>query len=83
MNSLSLAYMEDASPNTSEQINVLKKELESIRSQVTRGAILRAKAKWTEEGEKNSAYFLSLEKHNVENKSISEIKIDTNVHITD
>ena len=36
----------------------------------------RSKARWTEENEKNTSYFLALEKHNGKNKTIFQLKKD-------
>ena len=44
---------------------------------VNRLLILRSKVRWTEEGEKNTAYFLRLEKSNYNNKHIEQL-IDLN-----
>ena len=44
------------------QLDQKTKELEKIIEHRTKGAILRAKCRWYNEGEKNSKYFLSLEK---------------------
>ena len=38
------------------------RELEKIIEYKTKGAILRAKCRWYNEGEKNTKYFLNLEK---------------------
>ena len=40
------------------------KELDVIYNHITNGIILRSKARWYEEGEKSTKYFLSLEKSN-------------------
>ena len=45
-----------------EKILTLKKELENIIEYRTKGAIIRSKSQWYNEGEKNSRYFLNLEK---------------------
>ena len=45
-----------------EQLKLKKKELESIIEYKTQGAIIRSKARWYNEGEKNSKYFLNLGK---------------------
>jgi len=44
-----------------EQLRVKKRELENIIEYKTKGAIIRSKARWCNEGEKNNKYFLSLE----------------------
>ena len=44
------------------QLDQKTKELEKIIEYRTRGAILRAKCRWYNEGEKNSKYFLVLKK---------------------
>ena len=41
-----------------------KQELDRIYDHIADGCILRSKARWYEEGEKASKYFLSLEKRN-------------------
>jgi hypothetical protein len=48
-----------------------KKKLEKINEYKTEGAIVRARAQWSEFGEKNSRYFLNLEKRNNTRKQIS------------
>lgn len=48
-----------------------------------KGAILRSKARWAVEGDKNSKYFLQLEKHRQENNSIKEIENDDGKLLTD
>ena len=49
-------------------------ELENIRKHRLRGQIVRAIAKWIEEGEKPSAYFCSLEARNFTSKQIPKIE---------
>ena len=41
--------------------------------------IFRSKCQWTEENEKNTAYFIRLEKCNYVNKLISKIEIDEDI----
>ena len=57
---------------------LVKKELENCVIQKGKEAIFRLMAKWTEEGEKCSQYFLSSEKHNFEYKCITKIKFEGN-----
>ena len=51
-----------------------QKELENIRKHKLRGQIVRARAKWIEEGEKPSTYFCSLEARNFTSKQIPKKK---------
>ena len=67
---------DSASEQELEDFNLVKKELESVERHKARGAILRSKCRWSEEGEKNSSYFLRLEKQNFCNKLISQLKVD-------
>ena len=55
------------------ELNTVKSELKAIRNKKIRGSIIRTKAKWVEDGEKPSKYFLNLEKRNYVNKQISRI----------
>ncbi len=41
--------------------------------------MLRSQSKWTEEGEKNTSYFLQLQKHNYCNKKISQLEINNKI----
>ena len=42
----------------------------------TKGAILRSKTRWYNEGEKNTKYFLNLEKRHFKQGTISQVKIN-------
>ena len=67
-----------------ERIFTLKKELENIFEYRTKGAIIRSKSQWYNEGEKNSSYFLNLEKRHCKQGTISQLKInDTDFVTTD
>ena len=60
-----------------------KADLAKINDYIASGAIFRSKVRWYEEGEKNTSYFLSLEKRNKARSHIRKI-IDTNdVEIND
>ena len=51
-------------------------ELEAIIEYKTKGAILRSKSQWCNEGEKNSKYFLNLEKRHGTQNTITQLKIN-------
>ncbi|CAC5393059.1 unnamed protein product [Mytilus coruscus] len=57
--------------NRYEDLNSKLAEIEKIKCQ---GAILRSKAFWSVDGDKNTAYFLRLEKQRQQSKLISELK---------
>ena len=65
-----------------EQLNIKKKELESIIEYKTKGAIIRSKARWYNEGEKNSKYFLNLENRHCKRKTIVQIKGNNGSYLT-
>ena len=62
-------------PKLLNELNVLKSKLEKISDQRIKGTILRGKARWYENGERNSKYFLSLEKKNYLRKKITKLKL--------
>ena len=51
-----------------------KAELERIIKYKTKGSILRARCRWHNEGEKNTKYFLNLEKRHFNSGVISQLK---------
>ena len=68
----------------SERIRIKKGELEKILEYRTKGAIIRSKSRWYNEGEKNSRYFLNLKKRHFKQVTISQLKInDTDFVTTD
>ena len=65
-----------------EQLELFKSELEEIIKVRTQGAILRCKIKWYNEGEKNTKYFLNLEKRHFKLSTISQLKITDQEFVT-
>ena len=59
--------------DTINLLNTKKNELENIRKERLKGAFIRSRAKWIEEGEKPSKYFCHLESRNFTNKLIPKI----------
>ena len=53
----------------------LKEELEKIIEYRTKGAVLRSKSRWYNEEEKNTKYFLNLEKRHFKQGTISQLKL--------
>ena len=65
--------------DTLEQIRKVKHELEQFNREKTRGAIVRAKARWSFQGEMPTKYFLKLEKKNSVNKALHRVMGKSNV----
>ena len=68
--------------NKTEQLELFKSELEEIIKVRTQGAILRCKVKWYNEGEKNTKYFLNLEKRHFKMSTISQLKSTDQEYVT-
>ena len=59
------------------------KNLETLIETKTAGVMLRSKARWVEHKEKNTKYFLNLEKRNYNKKVITKLKKSDGKEITD
>ena len=69
------------SQNVTERIKILKEELEKTIEYRTKGAILRSKSRWYNEGEKNTKYFLNLEKRHFKQGTINQLKLSDRVFV--
>ena len=73
----SLHHLQDENDETHEifknEIINLEKELDSIYDYRAKGAQIRARAEWIEQGEKNTKFFLGLEKSRQTKKTIRKI----------
>ena len=63
-------FQQNPSNVTKQEAEKLKSELEALYDQKVEGIIVRSRARWHEHGEKNSKYFLNLEKKVIISKSI-------------
>ena len=76
----------ERNPNNNHAQNELlaaKLRLQKIMHFKTKGAILRSKVRWDEEGECNTRYFFSLENRAQTKKAINKLKINDNTYIYD
>ena len=64
----------DNKPNTHEETAKLKEELEHKLAEISTGAQIRSRAEYVENGEKNTKFFLNLEKKRQEQNVITELK---------
>ncbi len=67
------------SPEITEEFYLVKNELEVIEKHHARGLMVRSKSKWVEEGERNTSYFLRLEKNNYCNKHITKLNVNDSI----
>ena len=65
-----------------EELELCRNELEDIIKLRTQGAILRCKARWYNEGERNTKYFLNLEKRHYKLNTINQLQIKENEFVT-
>ena len=68
-------YQQNPSNVSKQEAEKLKSELEALYDQKVEGIIVRSRARWHEHGEKNSKYFLNLEKGNHIKKHIRKLYI--------
>jgi len=74
----------EKNPNNNHDLNELfaaKLRLQSIMHFKTKGAILRSKVRWYDEGERNTRYFYSLENRAQTRKTIDKLKVGDNAYI--
>ena len=73
----------EADENSSEEnitkLEEIKTKLDKWLTYKTKGAFVRSRQRWMEEGEKSTKYFLQTEKRNAQKKEINCIKKMTNV----
>ena len=81
LNSLEQNITESGKENLTEYLD-LKSKWENLLKKRHLGVVTRSKAKWVEEGEKNTKYFLNLEKRNFNNKYIRKLISKDNQEIT-
>ena len=74
--------LEDKNNNYEEYLQ-LKAEWEHMLAKKNNGIMIRSKAKWVEEGERNSKYFLNLEKRNYNSTCIKKLVDANDKEITD
>ncbi len=74
--SLSQKPLDYLSTNEKEILTEYQNKLDNLYMLKAKGAFIRSRQKWMEEGERNSAYFFRLEKSHSKTNSIQQLKID-------
>ena len=70
-----LESLSNPSEEDIKNISIKQKEIQDDRAAANEGRIIRSRVRWYEEGEKNSRYFLNLEKRNFDSKLIPCLKV--------
>ena len=73
----------DANRENIENLELAKESLEQLRKHKVEGIIIRSRAKWHEEGERSTSYFLNLEKRMFSDKLIASLENGDGKLITD
>lgn len=66
------------SDDDKQKLLMLQPKLNEMYIKKAKGAYIRSKAKWIEEGERSTAYFCRLEKRHEERNSIKDLIISGN-----
>ena len=74
--------MNDDSQTVLESYNAAKRDLDDFKVKAAEKAMLYCKAKWLEQGEKPTQYFLNLEKRRNANKTIHMLATGENEYVT-
>ena len=83
INDLTNAHNPSNNVQLSNDLKCKKREYEELQEEVVRGIIVRTKAKWIAEGERNTKYFFNLEKRNYQQKCISRLQGENGIIIND
>ena len=83
LGNLNEQFLQDDSENIRNDIEQCERELKCHREEKIKGIMVRAKAKWQVEGERNSKFFCNLEKKHYTEKTISRVMTDDNQIIQD
>ena len=82
LNDLELKFSTDPCETIATEIQVCKSNIDAIYSYKTKGCMVRSHAKNVEFGEKNSRYFINLEKRNNRQKVITKLMTDDDIVLT-
>lgn len=71
-----LLNKENLSEDEKVKLMQLQSEIDKLYVDAAKGAFIRSRARWLENGEKNTSYFFALEKRNFKRNNISSLQIN-------
>jgi exonuclease III len=83
LDSLEIRYNKNPNEEVKINITLVNEDINNIVEEKTRGAIIRSKITWYEEGEKPTKYFLNLEKRNFNRKVMNRLQLSNGTIIKD
>ncbi|GFR93104.1 reverse transcriptase [Elysia marginata] len=78
-----LQLLHDNNEEDTEEFITKKEQLETMRSKLMEGVLIRSRARWIGDGEKMSKYFLNLEKRHFASKTMTSLIKEDGTEITD
>ena len=69
--------------NNTEELDILKTDLQDIRYEKLKGNMIRSRAEYIDKGERPTKYFCGLEKHNYVSKTMQQLEKDDGTTIRD
>ena len=81
-NHLSERFEQSKDKTIENQLEIIKQEIEHINKEKTNGAIIRSKATWLRENQRDTSHFANLEKKNYRNGHITKLNGDNNHVLT-
>ncbi len=80
---LETKQLSEPNEQNTEQLQALKKDLDTEIQNISNGIFIRSNVRWHEEGERPTKYFYDLEKRNYNKKTIQKLKSETGGIITE
>lgn len=72
------SYLDD---DSNIELQQLQSKLDDLYTEKAKEAFIRSRARWIEEGEKNSSYFFNLEKNRQTKKAINKLYVNDSLSV--
>ncbi len=82
VNDLDRVLAEDKSPENLAKLNAAKERLDMFCTERARGAQIRSRVQWYEDGERNTKYFLNMERKRVSDNNVSKLTLPNGTQVS-